>query len=86
MFPALRDEYARLERSAVMKAVDEKPVRSVICFVVPTEHRGQGVAASPLKAAAYAKKLGLALDLEIDLSVESIRHPGQLLLASRVDA
>jgi len=59
---APREEYARLKRSSVMKAVDEKPVWSVICFVVPTEHRGQGVAASLLKAAvAYAKKNGATI-------------------------
>ena len=39
-----REEYAKLKRSPVMKAVDEQPVWSVICFVVPAEYRGQGVA------------------------------------------
>ena len=29
-----REDYARLRRSPVMKAVDEQPVWSVICFVV----------------------------------------------------
>lgn len=27
-----------------MKAVDDQPVWSVVCFVVPAEHLGQGVA------------------------------------------
>src|SRR5213078_3674371 len=39
-----REEYAKLKRSPVMKAVDDQPVWSVICFVVPSEHRGEGVA------------------------------------------
>jgi len=57
-----REEFARLARSPVMKPVDEKPVWSVICFVVPTEHRGQGVARALLKGAvAYAKKRGATL-------------------------
>lgn len=57
-----RDEYARLKRSPVMKAVDEQPVWSVICFVVPSEYRGQGIAQALLKAAvAYAKKQGATL-------------------------
>jgi hypothetical protein len=30
-----REEYAKLKRSPVMKAVDERPVWSVVCFVVP---------------------------------------------------
>ena len=57
-----REEYAKLERSPVMKPVDQKPVWSVICFVVPTEYRGQGVARALLDGAvAYAKKRGAKL-------------------------
>jgi GNAT superfamily N-acetyltransferase len=57
-----REEYARLKRSAVMKAVDEQPVWSIVCFVVPAEHRGQGVARALLKGAvAYAKEQGATL-------------------------
>jgi len=52
-----REDYARLENSPVMKPVDDRPVWSIICFVVPAEFRGQGVAHALLKAAiAYAKK------------------------------
>jgi ribosomal protein S18 acetylase RimI-like enzyme len=59
---APREEYARLKRSPVMKAVDERPVWSVICFVVPAEYRGRGVAQALLKGAvAYAKKQGATL-------------------------
>lgn len=57
-----REEYARLERSPVMKPVDEQPVWSIVCFVVPSEHRGQGVAQALLEGAvAYAKKQGATL-------------------------
>jgi ribosomal protein S18 acetylase RimI-like enzyme len=57
-----REEYARLKRSPVMKPVDEQPVWSVICFVVPAEHRGQGIARALLNGAvAYAKKNGATL-------------------------
>jgi ribosomal protein S18 acetylase RimI-like enzyme len=57
-----REEFAKLERSPVMKPVDEKPVWSVICFVVPAEFRGQGVAQALLKAAvAYAREQGATL-------------------------
>ena len=57
-----REAYARLKRSSVMKPVDERPVWSVICFVVPSEHRGQGVARALLEGAiAYAKKQGATL-------------------------
>src|SRR5262245_53376823 len=59
---APRDEFARLKRSPVMKPVDDKPVWSVICFVVPSEHRGQGVAHALLHGAiAYARQRGATL-------------------------
>jgi predicted GNAT family acetyltransferase len=52
-----REQYARLERSPVMKAVDSKRVWSVICFVVPAEHRGRGVARALLAGAvAHARR------------------------------
>ncbi len=57
-----REDYAKLKRSPVMKPVDELPVWSVICFVVPSEYRGQGVARALLDGAiAYAKKQGAML-------------------------
>ena len=52
-----RAAFAKLETSRVMKAVDETPVWSVICFVVPAAERGQGVARALLDGAiAYARK------------------------------
>jgi ribosomal protein S18 acetylase RimI-like enzyme len=57
-----REEFAKLERSPVMKRVDDQPVWSVVCFVVPSEYRGQGVATALLQGAiAYARKRGAAL-------------------------
>lgn len=57
-----REEFAKLVRSPVMKAVDDLPVWSIICFVVPPEHRGQGVASGLLTGAiAYAKAHGATL-------------------------
>jgi GNAT superfamily N-acetyltransferase len=54
-----REDYKKLERSIVMKPVDDKPVWSVICFVVPAEYRGQGVAHALLQGAIrYAKRRG----------------------------
>ena len=57
-----RSDYAKLRRSPVMKAVDELPVWSIVCFVVPSQYRGQGVARALLDGAiAYAKKRGVTL-------------------------
>jgi GNAT superfamily N-acetyltransferase len=59
---APRDEFAKLKRSPVMKPVDDKPVWSIVCFVVPSEHRGQGVARALLQGAiSYARKHGATL-------------------------
>ncbi len=57
-----REHYAKLKRSPVMKAVDDRPVWSIICFVVPAQYRGEGVARELLGGAiAYAKKRGVKL-------------------------
>jgi len=57
-----REEFAKLKRSPVMKPVDDQPVWSVICFVVPLAYRGQGVAEALLAGAiVYAKKHGAKL-------------------------
>lgn len=57
-----REDYAKLARSPVMKPVDDKPVWSIVCFVVPSEYRGQGVAEALLAGAvAYARKQGARL-------------------------
>ena len=57
---APRAEYAKLERSPVMKPVDDQPVWSIVCFVVPAEHRGQARALLDA-AVAYARKRGATL-------------------------
>ena len=52
-----REDFARLARSTIMGPVDDRPVWSIICFVVPSEHRGQGVARQMLQAAiAFCRK------------------------------
>ncbi|MEP6998313.1 MAG: GNAT family N-acetyltransferase [Betaproteobacteria bacterium] len=57
-----REDYAKLKRSPVMKPVDDQPVWSIICFVVPPEYRGRGVARALLRGAmAYAKENGATL-------------------------
>jgi len=57
-----REDYARLARSPVMKAVDDRPVWSIVCFVVPSAWRGQGVARALLAGAiGYAGRQGATL-------------------------
>lgn len=57
-----REDYARLERSKVLARLDDKPVWSVVCFVVSRKLRGQGIAQALLGAAVdYARDHGATL-------------------------
>jgi GNAT superfamily N-acetyltransferase len=57
-----REDYAKLKRSSVMKPVDDKPVWSIVCFVVDPEARRRGVAEAMLKGAiAWAREQGVTL-------------------------
>ena len=56
---APRTDYPVLERSRILKPVDEQPVWSVTCFFVPKEHRRGGLTAKLLRAAIdYAREKG----------------------------
>jgi GNAT superfamily N-acetyltransferase len=57
-----REQFAKLAKSPVMKPVDDAPVWSVVCFVVPAPYRAQGIASALLRAAAaYARERGASL-------------------------
>ena len=57
-----RRDYAKLANSPTMKPVDDQPVWSVVCFVVPSEYRRKGVARDLLAGAIrYARKRGVRL-------------------------
>jgi len=54
---APRERFPVLERSRILKRIDEKPVWSVVCFFVAKPFRRNGVTVKLLKAAVeYAKK------------------------------
>jgi GNAT superfamily N-acetyltransferase len=56
---APRPIYKRLERSRILKPVDDQPVWSVVCFFVDKAFRKQGLTVGLLKAAVrYAAKNG----------------------------
>ena len=48
---APRAEFPRLRRSPVARPVDDEPVWSVVCFVVPAAYRHRGVAHALLRGA-----------------------------------
>ena len=54
-----QEDFPRLERSRAMRPVPGEGVWSVLCFVVPVRHRGQGVAAALLAGAVeHARSRG----------------------------
>ena len=56
---APREEYASLNRSPVLKPVDERPVWSIVCFFIHRDHRAQGVGLQLIGGAVeYAKENG----------------------------
>ncbi len=56
-----RESLKRLARSPVMKPVDDVPVWSIVCFVVPSDRRGQGIAHVLLsEAVRFARLKGAA--------------------------
>ncbi len=57
-----REVYPVLERSRILKRVDDQPVWSVVCFFVARPYRRKGVTVELLKAAAkYAKRRGAGI-------------------------
>jgi GNAT superfamily N-acetyltransferase len=56
---APRETYPALERSRVLKRIDDKPVWSVVCLFIARPYRRKGVSIELLKAATeYAGKRG----------------------------
>ena len=56
---APREDYERLAFSTMLRPIDDRPVWSIVCFVVGRHHRRQGVAAALLGAAIeYARAHG----------------------------
>ena len=57
-----REDFAKLRRSPVMKPVDDQPLWSIVCFVVPSQYRRQGVATALLAGAIeYARRRGVTM-------------------------
>jgi GNAT superfamily N-acetyltransferase len=48
---AERERFPSLERSRVLRRLDDEPVWSIVCLYVATGHRGKGVATALIRAA-----------------------------------
>ena len=56
---APRETFPTLERSRILKRIDEKPVWSIVCFFVAKPFRRKGITVTLLKAGVeYAQKQG----------------------------
>ena len=56
---APREDFASLERSRVLKRLDDRPVWSIVCFYIPRRHEGQGLMQALIQAAVeYVRELG----------------------------
>jgi GNAT superfamily N-acetyltransferase len=56
---APREQFASLERSPVLKRIDDLPVWSMVCFYIAKPHRGKGVCEALIRGAVdYALKQG----------------------------
>lgn len=56
---APRENYSALERSRVLKRLDDAPVWSIVCFFVGQEYRNRGIALPLIRAAVdYAAQHG----------------------------
>lgn len=73
---APRADYGRLASSKVLKPVDDKPVWSIVCFVVSRHARRQGVGHELLKAAInYAHAHGATVVEAYPVSSDRGRVP-----------
>jgi GNAT superfamily N-acetyltransferase len=55
-----RDQFQRLVRSRTIPKIDEKPVWSIVCFMIKVGHRRKGVAKALLEGAVgFARQQGV---------------------------
>ena len=56
---APRPEFPSLDRSAMLKSIDEQPVWSIVCFFISKAYRGKGISSQLVEAAnRYARDNG----------------------------
>jgi len=71
-----REDYDRIQHSVVLAPIDDKPVWSIVCFVVARAARGQGVARALLDAAIdYARGHGATLVEAYPVETDGERVP-----------
>jgi ribosomal protein S18 acetylase RimI-like enzyme len=75
-----RSDYERLEHSTTLRPIDDRPVWSIVCFVVSRAARSQGLARAMLDGAvAYARERGAQAVEAYPTPTEGARHPAASL-------
>jgi GNAT superfamily N-acetyltransferase len=75
-----RADFQRLERSPTLRPIDDRPVWSVVCFVVSRRARNRGLARALLDGAvAYARECGAPVLEAYPTPTEGARHPAASL-------
>jgi GNAT superfamily N-acetyltransferase len=79
-----RDDYGKLERSPVMKPVDDKPVWSIVCFYVDPRARGRGVSEALLRGAIdFARSKGARLLEAYPVDKAERSHPDFMFFGAK---
>jgi GNAT superfamily N-acetyltransferase len=75
-----REDFAALERSRLLKRIDDRPVWSVVCFFVARPYRRQGIAQALLKGAVdYAASQSAKIIEAYPLDLQAPRLQGARL-------
>ncbi len=86
---APRDEFPALERSRILKPVDDLPVWTIVCLFVASRYRNMGVSHQLLKAAvSYARNSGASIveGYPFDLTGRKSPLPGAFVWTGLVSA
>jgi GNAT superfamily N-acetyltransferase len=79
-----REDYSKLQRSPVMKPVDERPVWSIVCFFVVRGARGRGLSERMLRAAVdYARSCGARLVEAYPVDKDERSHPDFMFFGAK---
>jgi len=79
-----REDFAKLQRSPIMKPVDDQPVWSIVCFFVDRDARGRGLAARMLhEAGAYAQSRGATLLEAYPVDTAERRDPDTMFFGAK---
>jgi GNAT superfamily N-acetyltransferase len=79
-----REDYGKLQRSPIMKPVDDRPVWSIVCFFVDSEARGRGLSERMLRAAVdFARSNGVRLLEAYPVDRDHPSHPDSMFFGAK---